>query len=215
MEKPFLASILQRVISEEFGHRTMMATKILSCGIQHEKTFMPYLQASCNTNFSLVKSSTLSYHRGFSMSQKISKSINYLRDEVWDVSSKYRVMVIYMLPDSNPMDLRKIYGDCQHPNVEIELWMKGIEKIFPPYVELDAFNRTVAVRGDDCYFAQISFYKDTHNLALKQLCECLTLVDSSRTTSSGVQQAMFALWSPAAKEVSTSPINAIPFGIYS
>ncbi len=44
------------------------------------------------------------------------------------------------------------------------------------------------------------FYKDTHNLALKQLCECLTLVDSSRTTSSGVQQPMFALWSPAAKK---------------
>ena len=82
LEKPFLASILQRVISEEFGRRTMIATTILSCGIQREKIFMPYLQASCDTNLSLVKSSTLTYHRGFSMSQKISKSINYLRDEV-------------------------------------------------------------------------------------------------------------------------------------
>ena len=177
---PRKASILQRVISEEFGHPTMIATTILSCGIQREKTFMPYLQASCDTNLSLVKSSTLSYHRGFSMSQKISKSINYLRDEVWDVSSKYRVMVLYISPDSNPIDLRKSYGDCQHPNVEIELWFKGIEQLFPPYVELDAFNRTtVAVRGDDCYFALISFHKDTHDLALKQLCQCLTLVDSS------------------------------------
>eukprot|EP01036_Dinobryon_divergens_P030569 gene30569-39832_t len=47
-----------------------------------------------------------------------------------------------MSPDSNPIDLRKIYADCQHPNVEIELWMKGIEKLFPPYVELDSSNRT-------------------------------------------------------------------------
>ena len=178
MEKTFLASILQKVISEEFGNH-QIATTILSCGIQREKSFLPYIQATCDTNLTLVQSLPLPYYRGFSMSQKISKSINFLRDEVWDVSSKYRVMVLYMSPDSNPIDLKNIYGDCQHPNVEIELWMKGIEKLFPPCVELDSSNRTVAVQGNDCYFALISFNKDTHDLALKQLSKCLTVMNSS------------------------------------
>ena len=178
MEKTFLASILQKVISEEFGNH-QIATTILSCGIQREKSFLPYIQATCDTNLTLVQSLPLPYYRGFSMSQKISKSINFLRDEVWDVSSKYRVMVLYMSPDSNPIDLKNIYGDCQHPNVEIELWMKGIEKLFPPCVELDSSNRTVAVQGNDCYFALISFNKDTHDLALKQLCKCLTFMSSN------------------------------------
>ena len=64
-------------------------------------------------------------------------------------------------------------------NVEIELWMKGIEKLFPPCVELDSSNRTVTVQGNDCYFALISFHKDTHDFALKQLSKCLTFMNSS------------------------------------
>ena len=119
-----------------------------------------------------------------------------------------------MSPNNNPIDLRKIYGDCQHPNEEIELWLKGIEKLFPPYVELDALNRTVAVRGDNCYFALISFHKDTHDLALKQLCKCLTLVDSSQHQVVYSRQCL-PYGIQLQKKVSTSPINAIPFGIYS
>jgi hypothetical protein len=54
MEKPFLARILQKVISEEFGHH-QIATTILSCGIQREKSFLPYIQATCDTNLTLVR----------------------------------------------------------------------------------------------------------------------------------------------------------------
>ena len=109
MDKPFLACSFQSVISKEF--EGVNAEMILSCGIQRKVSFTPYSQHICDTHLSLVRSPALPYHHDISLCKKICKSINFLCEEVWELSSKYRVMVLYISHNSKAVDIRKVYGD--------------------------------------------------------------------------------------------------------